>query len=159
MKLTSEEIDAAKTANGGWSRNTLARWNVPWPPPQGWRQALIKGERIPGGGLDERPSSASGARGGRPHQVKSVEAVSLEAFIGSQGCLTSRIKSDAELVDVALKTFGFDGALDRGLSVAEAQKLVKDLSKNGRRVRAKAAVQKHWPDACDLWPAHAKARN
>jgi hypothetical protein len=37
-----EEIEAAKTRRGGWSRATLAAWGVPWPPPRGWRHALQK---------------------------------------------------------------------------------------------------------------------
>lgn len=39
--LTAEIIDAAKSPNGGWSRETLALWGVPWPPPKGWKAALI----------------------------------------------------------------------------------------------------------------------
>ena len=51
------EIDAAKTAAGGWTRDQLAEWDVPWPPPKGWRRKLIedsrkfgnqKGGRMPG---------------------------------------------------------------------------------------------------------------
>lgn len=37
-----EEIDAARTANGGWTRGQLAKWGVPWPPPKGWKKTLIK---------------------------------------------------------------------------------------------------------------------
>ena len=39
--LTAEIIDAAKTPNGGWSREMLAQWGVPWPPPKGWRKKLL----------------------------------------------------------------------------------------------------------------------
>ena len=35
------EIEAAKTPSGGWTREQLARWGVPWPPPKGWRQCLM----------------------------------------------------------------------------------------------------------------------
>lgn len=41
---TAEEIDAARTAAGGWTRETLAGWGVPWPPPSGWRNRLIAGK-------------------------------------------------------------------------------------------------------------------
>ncbi len=34
------EIAAAQTAQGGWTRDTLAGWGVPWPPPKGWRAKL-----------------------------------------------------------------------------------------------------------------------
>jgi hypothetical protein len=38
---TEAEIIAARTNAGGWTRETLARWGVPWPPPKGWRRALV----------------------------------------------------------------------------------------------------------------------
>jgi len=47
MKVSAEEIDQARTEKGGWTRETLAKWGVPWPPPKGWRQALIEGRPIP----------------------------------------------------------------------------------------------------------------
>lgn len=47
MKLSAEEIDAAKTTNGGWTKKQLAQWGVPWPPPKGWRKALIRGTELP----------------------------------------------------------------------------------------------------------------
>ena len=27
--------------NGGWTREQLERWGVPWPAPVGWREQLI----------------------------------------------------------------------------------------------------------------------
>lgn len=36
-----EEIEAARTPFGGWNREALAAWGVPWPPPKGWRHRLI----------------------------------------------------------------------------------------------------------------------
>ena len=36
------EIEAAKTPNGGWTKQTLASWGVPWPPPSGWKRCLEK---------------------------------------------------------------------------------------------------------------------
>jgi hypothetical protein len=44
--VTREEIDAKKSKNGGWTKETLASWGVPWPPPKGWRKALIAGEPV-----------------------------------------------------------------------------------------------------------------
>jgi hypothetical protein len=43
LKLTAEEIDAERSPKGGYSEATLASWGVPWPPPTGWKQALIAG--------------------------------------------------------------------------------------------------------------------
>ena len=39
---TPEEIEAARTPNGGWTRETLASWSVSWPPPKGWRKDLAE---------------------------------------------------------------------------------------------------------------------
>lgn len=38
---TEREIEAARTEKGGWTRETLKAWGVPWPPPTGWRKRLI----------------------------------------------------------------------------------------------------------------------
>ena len=35
--MTEDEIMARRTKNGGWTRETLAEWGVPWPPPKGWK--------------------------------------------------------------------------------------------------------------------------
>lgn len=47
MKIREEEIEKAKTEKGGWTRDQLAEWGVPWPPPKGWKKALISGKPIP----------------------------------------------------------------------------------------------------------------
>jgi hypothetical protein len=39
--VSNADIEAAKTAAGGWKRKTLEDWGVPWPPPKGWRQKLL----------------------------------------------------------------------------------------------------------------------
>lgn len=46
LQISAEEIEAAKTPNGGWTRVTLEAWGVPWPPPKGWKDALLGGEAI-----------------------------------------------------------------------------------------------------------------
>jgi ribonuclease HI len=51
MKLpaTVEEIAAGATSKGGYTKAQLAEWGVPWPPPKGWRKALIEqARRTPG---------------------------------------------------------------------------------------------------------------
>ena len=57
-KVTAEEIDAAKTAKGGWDRATLAAWGVGWPPPKGWRQMLIDGVDFPEPRVGGEPATA-----------------------------------------------------------------------------------------------------
>ncbi|MFJ6251845.1 MULTISPECIES: hypothetical protein [unclassified Streptomyces] len=37
-----EEIEAARTPAGGWKRDQLTAWGVPWPPPKGWKDDLVK---------------------------------------------------------------------------------------------------------------------
>ena len=45
-QVSREEIEACRTPKGGYSftRERLASWGVPWPPPAGWRRALQRGE-------------------------------------------------------------------------------------------------------------------
>ena len=47
-RVSREEIEACRTPAGGYSftRERLAAWGVPWPPPAGWRQALLRGEDV-----------------------------------------------------------------------------------------------------------------
>lgn len=35
-----QQILDGRSAAGGWTRDTLAGWGVPWPPPKGWRAKL-----------------------------------------------------------------------------------------------------------------------
>lgn len=37
-----EEIEAARSPNGGYSRAQLAAWGVSWPPPKGWKDELTE---------------------------------------------------------------------------------------------------------------------
>lgn len=46
MKLTAEQIEAGKSPAGGWTKAQLAKWGVPWPPPKGWKEALLAGVPI-----------------------------------------------------------------------------------------------------------------
>jgi len=39
---TSDIIDALRTPVGGFTKRALASIGVPWPPPKGWRQKLIR---------------------------------------------------------------------------------------------------------------------
>jgi 5-methylcytosine-specific restriction endonuclease McrA len=44
VQVTREEIERNRTPNGGFTRATLAQWDVPWPPPKGWMARLISGK-------------------------------------------------------------------------------------------------------------------
>jgi len=39
--ITAEEIERARTPRGGWTKEQLDRWGVPWPPPKGWKRRLL----------------------------------------------------------------------------------------------------------------------
>lgn len=52
-QVSAVEIAAKMTPKGAWSRATLAEWGVPWPPPRGWKDALIAGLPIPQRRSDE----------------------------------------------------------------------------------------------------------
>ena len=45
--MTQDEIEAARTEKGGWMRKTLKGWGVDWPPPRGWKKALLRAEAPP----------------------------------------------------------------------------------------------------------------
>jgi 5-methylcytosine-specific restriction endonuclease McrA len=44
MRVSREEIERCKTANGGYTRETLAKWGIKWPPSRGWKARLISGK-------------------------------------------------------------------------------------------------------------------
>ncbi len=44
--VSPQEIEAARTERGGWTRETLEGWGVPWPPPAGWLENLNKAYRF-----------------------------------------------------------------------------------------------------------------
>lgn len=39
--VSNDEIEAGRSPKGGWKAAQLAKWGVPWPPPNGWRKQLI----------------------------------------------------------------------------------------------------------------------
>lgn len=41
MIPTADEIEAARTPAGGWTKETLAAWGVEWPPQKGWKAELL----------------------------------------------------------------------------------------------------------------------
>lgn len=40
--VTIEEIMAARTKNGGWTKATLSQWGVDWPPQKGWIKRITE---------------------------------------------------------------------------------------------------------------------
>src|SRR5260221_7681362 len=67
-KIAAQEIEAARSPKGGWTKATLAAWGVAWPPRAGWKERLIAGEPAPQPGVDgvvatsSRPSACLEAK-------------------------------------------------------------------------------------------------
>lgn len=40
MKVSKSEVESEMTPNGGYTKEQLAKWGVPWPPPKGWKKTL-----------------------------------------------------------------------------------------------------------------------
>lgn len=56
--MTREEIEAGRSEKGGFTKAQLAQWGVPWPPPQGWKEALLAGRTMQEAGLPSIEPSA-----------------------------------------------------------------------------------------------------
>ena len=41
IRLTNEMLDESKTFRGGWTREQLRLYRVPWPPTKGWKRGLV----------------------------------------------------------------------------------------------------------------------
>lgn len=41
-KSMKQQIEAMETEGGGFTRESLAKLGVTWPPPKGWKKKLIK---------------------------------------------------------------------------------------------------------------------
>jgi hypothetical protein len=50
--ISEEEILKLQTPGGGWTRETLEGWGVPWPPPQGWKEHILR-YGIPYDGIED----------------------------------------------------------------------------------------------------------
>lgn len=47
MSINRTEIMALRTAHGGWTKQQLETWGVPWPPPKGWILKLVEDSATP----------------------------------------------------------------------------------------------------------------
>jgi hypothetical protein len=41
VHMTKDEINLARTENGGWTKQTLESWGIAWPPKKGWKKDLL----------------------------------------------------------------------------------------------------------------------
>lgn len=49
--MTREEIEAGRSPKGGFTKEQLSKWGVPWPPPKGWVGTLLAGKTMQEAGL------------------------------------------------------------------------------------------------------------
>lgn len=75
-RITAKEIEAAKTPKGAWTKHTLAGWGVPWPPPKGWKSALIAG--VP---IEQGAALQAAAKAERESVKESLEAKLLRDVV------------------------------------------------------------------------------
>lgn len=73
MKLTVEEIERGRSQAGGWTAKTLRKWGVPWPPPKGWRKALLAGKPINKGSRKRRNDPIQTIRAETIYQEVSIK--------------------------------------------------------------------------------------
>jgi hypothetical protein len=41
VNMIEQEIESARTENGGWTKETLKSWGIAWPPKKGWKKELL----------------------------------------------------------------------------------------------------------------------
>lgn len=80
-RITAKEIEAAKTPKGAWTKHTLAGWGVPWPPPRGWKAALIAGVPIEQGAILKAAEREERASRDRESAKESLEAKLLRDVV------------------------------------------------------------------------------
>jgi 5-methylcytosine-specific restriction endonuclease McrA len=73
VSVSAEEVERMKSWKHGWSREQLAIWGVPWPPPKGWKERLLWWSALR---LGQIPKS---------HQQDAVEAASHAARMAGAG--------------------------------------------------------------------------
>lgn len=85
LKLTAEEIDAGKTEKGGWTKAQLAAWGIGWPPPHGWKKALLGGVEV-----EPKPEPVS-----HPDSIEAevLHEVVMAVIEAGQGCILADIES------------------------------------------------------------------
>jgi hypothetical protein len=90
--MTEDEIMAARTPKGGWTKKQLAEWGMPWPPPKGWIEALVV----------RRDKSTTARQADAIPEDQFIEAVTAEIVDYFNGADSRRVlEGEARLVAVA----------------------------------------------------------
>ncbi|MFY9931267.1 MAG: hypothetical protein WAK82_25040 [Streptosporangiaceae bacterium] len=110
-RVSREEIEACRTPAGGYSftRERLASWGVPWPPPSGWRKALLRGEN------DEPKPTAAAHSPVISHERRMPAMRTVQVTTNRDGTVALRADDGGHEVEVRL-------------SVREAYELAARLS-------------------------------
>lgn len=74
-KLTRDEIMAARTPAGGWTKAQFAKWGITWPPTKGWIERLTKEY------VDELPPDPEGMNDERAQWAETA----IKAFMRETG--------------------------------------------------------------------------
>lgn len=98
LKLTAQEIEAGKTERGGWSKSTIEGWGIAWPPPKGWKEALIAGEKIGFAPMTEPESSPDSL------EAKLLQEVVMAVINAGQGDTLKEIEALNAFYDCRLPT-------------------------------------------------------
>lgn len=98
MQVSLEDIEAAKTERGGWTKSTLAGWGIAWPPPQGWKAALVAGEKI-GFSPQVEPESATDSI-----EAKLLHEVVMAVISADQGDILKEIDGLNEFYNCRIPT-------------------------------------------------------
>ena len=93
LKLTEEEIEAGRTEKGGFKRATLAAWGVSWPPPKGWREALLNGDPVPLPGNMPTHSTIVGESAPCSIEAQLLKEVALAVIDAGRGDILSSSKT------------------------------------------------------------------
>ena len=102
LKLTEAEIEAAKSPKGGWTAKTLATWGVSWPPPHGWKDALLKGLPIPGSPAAKRVTATDD--GSSVDHEKLLHQVVMAVINAGQGHILNELPEVAAYYNCRIPT-------------------------------------------------------
>lgn len=63
--VARDEVEKKRTPKGGYTRETLAGWGVPWPPPAGWVDVIVSSGSVESVDPETpKPESALVSQGG-----------------------------------------------------------------------------------------------